>query len=116
MTGHRLLRLCLSFSLTYLPGCREDREVVWEAECFKRKGAQAVMDQVRPSHPRETLSSLDFVSSFPFSSSFSLVVAVFVFLRQVSLCSPGCATTHSVDQAGLELTEIHLPLPPECCH
>ena len=22
--------------------------------------------------------------------------------------------THSVDQAGLELTEIHLPLPPEC--
>ena len=25
--------------------------------------------------------------------------------------SPG---THSVDQAGIELREIHLPLPPEC--
>jgi hypothetical protein len=26
--------------------------------------------------------------------------------RRVSLCSPGCPGTHSVDQAGLELTEI----------
>jgi hypothetical protein len=25
-----------------------------------------------------------------------------------------CPRTHSVDQAGLELTEICLPLPPEC--
>jgi hypothetical protein len=32
----------------------------------------------------------------------------------VSLCSPGCSGTHSVDQAGLELTEIHLPLHPKC--
>ena len=31
---------------------------------------------------------------------------------RVSLCSLGCPGTHSVDQAGLELTEIHLPLPP----
>ena len=30
------------------------------------------------------------------------------------MCGPGCPGTHSVDQAGLELTEIHLPLPPEC--
>jgi hypothetical protein len=37
-----------------------------------------------------------------------------VFQDRVSLCSPGCPGTHSVDQAGLELTEIHLPLPPEC--
>jgi hypothetical protein len=29
----------------------------------------------------------------------------------VSPCSPGCPGTHSVDQAGLELTEILLPLP-----
>jgi hypothetical protein len=27
----------------------------------------------------------------------------FFFLRQVSLCSPDCPGTHSVDQAGLEL-------------
>jgi hypothetical protein len=34
--------------------------------------------------------------------------------HRVSLCSPGCPGTHSVDQAGLELTEIYLPLPPKC--
>lgn len=28
---------------------------------------------------------------------------------RVSLCSPGCPGTRSVDEAGLELTEIHLP-------
>jgi hypothetical protein len=27
----------------------------------------------------------------------------FVFWDRVSLCSPGCPRTHSVDQAGLEL-------------
>jgi hypothetical protein len=42
------------------------------------------------------------------------VVFVFVFQNRVSLCSPGCPKTHSVDQAGLKITEIHLPLPPEC--
>jgi hypothetical protein len=30
---------------------------------------------------------------------------------RVSLCSSGCSRTCSVDQAGLKLTEIHLPLP-----
>jgi hypothetical protein len=30
-------------------------------------------------------------------------VFVFVFRDRVSLCSPGCPGTHSVDQAGLEL-------------
>jgi hypothetical protein len=29
-----------------------------------------------------------------------------VFQNRVSLCSPSCPGTHSVDQAGLELTEI----------
>jgi hypothetical protein len=32
-----------------------------------------------------------------------LFVFVFVFRDRVSLCSPGCPGTHSVDQAGLEL-------------
>ena len=31
---------------------------------------------------------------------------------QVSV--PGCPGTHSFDDAGLELTKIHLPLPPKC--
>jgi hypothetical protein len=35
------------------------------------------------------------------------------FLNRVSLHSLDCPGTHSVDQAGLELTEIYLPLPPE---
>ena len=37
---------------------------------------------------------------------------VLVFRDRVSLCSLGCPGTRSVDQAGLELTKIHLPLPP----
>jgi hypothetical protein len=32
-----------------------------------------------------------------------LFFCLFVFLRQVSLCSPCCPGTHSVDQAGLRL-------------
>ena len=35
------------------------------------------------------------------------------FLRRVSLCSPDCPGTCSVDQASLT-SEIHLPLPPDC--
>jgi hypothetical protein len=39
---------------------------------------------------------------------------VFFFPQdRVSLCSPGCPGTHSVDQAGLELRN-RLSLPPEC--
>ena len=40
----------------------------------------------------------------------------FFFLNKtdISLCSLGCPGAHYVDQAGLELTEIHLSLPPEC--
>jgi hypothetical protein len=36
------------------------------------------------------------------------------FEDKVFLCSPGCLGTHSEDQAGLELSEIFLPLPPKC--
>jgi hypothetical protein len=39
-----------------------------------------------------------------------IVVVVFV-LYMVSLCSPGWPGTHNVDQAGLQFTEILLPLP-----
>jgi hypothetical protein len=42
----------------------------------------------------------------------AFVILSGLFQDTVSLCSPGCPGTHSVDQAGLELTEIHLPLPP----
>ena len=38
----------------------------------------------------------------------------FFFPSFVFLFSPGCSRTPFVCQADLELTEIHLPLPPEC--
>lgn len=52
-----------------------------------------------------------FLSFFlPFVLSF---FCLFVLLSQVSLCSPGCPGTHSLDQAGLKLTKTCLPLPPK---
>lgn len=39
-----------------------------------------------------------------------------VFLDRVSLCSPGCPETCSIDQAALKLTEVCLSLSPECCN
>jgi hypothetical protein len=37
----------------------------------------------------------------------------YVFVR-VLLYIPGCPETHYVNQNDLELTEIHLPVPPKC--
>jgi hypothetical protein len=45
-------------------------------------------------HPKGSSISFFFVCLF---------VCLFVFRNRVSLCSPGCPGTHSVDQAGLEL-------------
>jgi hypothetical protein len=39
---------------------------------------------------------------------------VFIFHERVSLCGSDCAAIHFLDQAGLGLSEINLPLPPEC--
>ena len=39
-------------------------------------------------------------------------VCVCILFWSVCVCSLGCPETHSVEQAGLELTEICLPLPP----
>ena len=59
-----------------------------------------------------------FISGGEVGGSFVVVVVlVLVFQDRFSLSSFGaCPRTHSVDQAGVELTEIHLPLslPPEC--
>jgi hypothetical protein len=43
-------------------------------------------------------------------SAFYFFFCLFVFVRQVFSVS----WTHFVDQAGLELRDIHLPLPPKC--
>jgi hypothetical protein len=37
---------------------------------------------------------------------FLLLLFVFVFRDRISLYSPGCPRTHSVDQAGLELRNL----------
>ena len=37
-----------------------------------------------------------------------------MFGNRVSLYSSECPGNQYVDQASLELTEIHFPLPPEC--
>jgi hypothetical protein len=44
-----------------------------------------------------------------------MFVCLFV-CRQGFLLSPGCPGVHSVNQAGLKLAEIPMPLPPECWH
>ena len=44
---------------------------------------------------------------------FTCLLVYFWFLERVSLCTSGCPGTCSVDHAALELTEIHLPLPPK---
>ena len=42
-----------------------------------------------------------------------LGLGFFAFRNRVSLCSPDCLGTHSLDQAGLELTYNCMPLSPE---
>ena len=43
-----------------------------------------------------------------------LLVYSLIFQDRVSLCSTGSPRPCSLDQAGLILTEIHLPQPLEC--
>ena len=41
-------------------------------------------------------------------------LSIHLFRDRVSLRGSGCSETPYVDQVDLKLTEIHLPLPPEC--
>lgn len=41
-----------------------------------------------------------------------LFLSLYFIGDRVFLCNLDCPGTHLVDQVGLELTEIHLPLPP----
>lgn len=42
-------------------------------------------------------------------------IVVFFFQDRISLCIPDCFSTRSVDEAGLSLLGICLPLPSKCC-
>jgi len=64
------------------------------------------MDSDLPLSPTSTFYS--FVCLFA-SLFVCLFVCLFVFQDRVSLWSPDSPGTYSVDQAGLELTEIQLP-------
>jgi hypothetical protein len=43
-----------------------------------------------------------------------IAFVLFRFVFKTASHYLGCPRTHSVDQAGLKITEIHLPLPPKC--
>ena len=46
---------------------------------------------------------------------YSFIYSFLTCQDRVSVCkSPGYPGIHFVDQAGLKLREIHLPLPPQC--
>lgn len=49
-------------------------------------------------------------------SIISYYLFCFIYLGggKISLCSLVCPETHHVDQCGLELIEVLLPLPPTC--
>jgi hypothetical protein len=56
---------------------------------------------------------VDILFSLLSISQFLDLIIYLVFQDKVSLCSPDCPGTPSVEQAGLELTELHLSPPPE---
>jgi hypothetical protein len=61
------------------------------------------------------LSVLEQVDLTGYRLLFCFVLFCFVlfFRDRVSLCSPDCSGTPSVDQNALKLREIPLPLPPD---
>ena len=72
-----------------------------------------VVAQRKSSFWGENLLKYSLLFKFAFNKVFVLFVCLFVWDR-VSLCDPGCPGTCSVDQTGLELTEILLSLPLKC--
>lgn len=50
----------------------------------------------------------------PFLTLMEKKTFYYLFWNRVSPCSPGWPGACSIDQAGLELMEIHLSLPPKC--
>ena len=67
-----------------------------------------IWPKATPGFTQAQLSIIYFVLLLGF-----VVVAAVCFPSQ-GLYNIGCPETHAVDQVGLELTEIHLPLPPKC--
>jgi hypothetical protein len=81
----------------------------WESKLGLLKEQQVLL----ASEPSLQLLYVNSVKFFVCLLACLFCFCLFVFQDIVSLCnSPGYSGTFSVDQAGLELTEIHLLLPP----
>ena len=103
----------------------------WVAKASSRGGAlvprPALLASVSTSHSIYRLFLFFFFSSLLFSSLLfsSLLFSLIIFSLDVWVGRWGrtgqdsfeaCPGTSSIDQAGLKLTEIRLPLPPKFCH
>ena len=52
----------------------------------------------------------------PLTEALFYFVCLFYFETGfLCITDPWMSRTHFIDQAGLDLIEIHPPLPPECC-
>jgi hypothetical protein len=74
-----------------------------------RRGHETPEPELGPNSALEELQGLCSAKPPSRPSSFTFFKKIFIYLflvyrDRVSLCSPGCPGTHSVDQAGLELT------------
>jgi hypothetical protein len=84
--AHSRARSCYKESHMY--GAFQNKETQW---CLN-------MNLISPQTLKQPTFSL-----FLFCFCLFVFGFIFVFWHRVSLCSPGCPGTHSVDQAGLEL-------------
>lgn len=92
--------MTLSFPYTplYPLKCLLSRQVVWSPLPLKNLMKQENRDRV------------------PVTASTCFGLCLFLFWDRISLWSPGYGGTISVDQVGLELTKVGLPLPPGWAH
>lgn len=86
----------------------------WE-QIFSPLSAKATVgQQVAREEGRKRQGPSHWVCTFSFLIILSSYFFVYLFRERVFLSHPSCPGTHYIDQAGLELTEILLPMPPTC--
>ena len=81
--------------------------VLWDTT-LARLVTGTMVTHVPTCHVQETVLALCFFFVFCF-------LDLFFFRDRVSLCSPGCPETHSVDQAGLEPASASQVLGLQAC-
>jgi hypothetical protein len=105
-TGELIVLLCLD-KLGWFPQGPPPLESLWTF--WTRQGRLilpwVLCPQLNPDYHSGTFSGWHICLFCLFVFCF-LFVCLFVLQDSVSLCSPGCPGTHSVDQAGLELRDL----------